>query len=80
MTWLPLCTEFGRHGSTALSNFMNREIREIREESRPFPQSGLRFAYFAYFAVPSTFNIGMIEFLILRVILMFSFVERGFGM
>jgi hypothetical protein len=33
------------------SNFLNRATSEIREESRPYPQSRLGFAYFAYYKI-----------------------------
>jgi hypothetical protein len=60
--------------------FLNREMRELRKESSPFPQSKLGFAYFAYFAVPAPCHIGMIESPhSSRFILMFSFVRRDLG-
>ena len=38
-----------------LRNSLNRETREIREKSSPFPRKLSGFAYFAYFAVRSVF-------------------------
>ena len=43
-----------------LRNSLNRETRETREKSRPFPRKLSGFAYFAYFAVPSVFYIGTV--------------------